>query len=322
MSISGADPRKTGVLKANKRSAQWVLRLGGLSPWELTKRTFKDTRRDDAIGRAAQLSFYFILALFPLIVFACSVAALAVSNEQKFSQQLLNYLKPTMPDQVFSLTANVIHQVLNNPSHARLGFSLLFSIWSASYGVEALIDGVNMSFDVQHGRSWWKRRILAIGLTLVLDVAILLAFATIFWGGRIAEGGAKKSGTEWLFVRLWPFLRWGFLIFFLFAAVSLIYRVAPNLKKQTLVAVLPGAILAVVGWIAATFVFRFYIDKVFTSYTSMYGSLGAVIALLLWLYLTAVILLIGAEVNSEIRWAASESGSGDAREELKENRAR
>jgi membrane protein len=322
MSTAPAKARRPGIIEANKRSARWVLRLGGLSPSALLKRTLADTRCDDVMGRAAQLSFYFMLALFPLISFACSVAAFAVSDDQQFSRRLLQSLRPTMPDAAFTLMKSAIAQVLQNPSHARLGVSLLLTVWSASYGVEALIDGVNVAFDVREHRSWWKRRLLALGLTIVLEALVLLAFSTIFWGTRIADLLAGRSGTQGLLVSLWPAVQWGFLILCLSGAIALVYRLAPNLRTQSLVAVLPGTLLAVVGWILAALAFRFYIDVFFTSYTNTYGSLAAAIALLLWLYLTAAILLLRAELNSEIRWAASDSGSGDAQEALKENRSR
>jgi membrane protein len=128
----------------------------------LLKRTLADARRDEVMGRAAQLSFYFMLALFPLISLACSVAAFAVSNDQHFSQRPRESLRPTMPEAAFALTKSVITQVLQNPSHMRLGISLLLTVWSASYGVEALINGVNVAFNVREYRSWWKRRLLAL----------------------------------------------------------------------------------------------------------------------------------------------------------------
>lgn len=322
MSTVPQKAQRLGIIEANKRSARWVLKLGGLSVWQLCKRTLKDARRDDVMGSAAQLSFYFMLALFPLISFACSVAAFTVSNDQEFSNRLLQYLKPSMPDAAFTLTKSVVQQVLQNPSHARLGFSLLVTVWSASYGVEAIIDGVNVAFDVREFRSWWKRRLLALAMTIILEAGVLFVLTLIFWGGNFAGFMAEESGAQPVLAWLRPILRWVFLTLCLLIVIAFIYRIAPNLKRETIVAVLPGAIVAVIGWILSALAFRWYMNVFFSSYTTMYGSLGAAVALLLWLYLTGAVLLLGAELNSEIRWAASESGSGDAKEILQENRTR
>jgi membrane protein len=177
---------------------------------------------------------------------------------------------------------------------------------------------MNFSFDVRDTRSWWKRRLLGIGMTLLLGMALPLALVTTVWGSSAARAMAEAVGAGDLLDGVWGGLRWSFLLLFLLVRVGCIYRFAPNLKSQTWTAITPGALFSVALWVLLTVGLRIYIDRYFESYTLLYGSMGAAIALMLWLWLSGAALLIGAEVNSEIRWAAAEAGSGDARKPFEE----
>ncbi len=298
----------------------WVLHLGGLSPWELTKRVFKDSRRDDALGRAAQLSFYLLLAFFPLVIFACSVAGSVVSDQQRFSDSIMKSLRPLVPDAGYSVLQSILHQVLGS-KRLRVG-SLLFALWTASYGLEAIITGVNVAFDIRESRSWWKRRLLAIAMTAILAAAIIVLLLLAVWGQGTGAWLADREGIGWLFRAGSPYLGWTLIVVALFCAVTLIYRFAPNLQRESLFSVLPGAVVAIALWIGSSLAFRYYVDAFFSSYKNIYGSLGAVIAIMLWLYLSSTALIVGAELNSEIRWAASDAGDPHAKELLQENRKR
>lgn len=298
-------------------SQKWVLKLGYLSIQKLLKRVLAESRRDGVLDRAAQLSFYFVLAFFPLMIFACSLAGKIISSESEFSHAILSYMRPLLPPVGFQMLTTIFDQVLKT-NHLHI-ISFCFALWSASYGLEAVIDGLNEVFDVKEFRSWWKRRALALAMTAVLSVSAVFGIALIAWGSKLGHL-AGTAGVKWLFWIGWPYARWTTAVVFLFLAVTIIYRVAPNLRKQTLLSVLPGTVVAIGLWILASLAFRLYLSKFYGSYKSVYGSLGAPVATLLWLYLSGVALLLGAEVNSAIRWAAKEAGDRSASEALEENR--
>ena len=299
------------------QGTQWAWRLGGLRVGELLKRVAADSGRDRVFGWAAQLSFYFLLALFPLLIFVSSLAGILLSADRHLLDRALAYLEPAMPTAGAELLRSILQEVLSDSSQAGLGLGLLFTVWSASYGMEAIIDGMNAAFDVREFRAWWRRRLLAIGMTVLVGIALLLVLAGIVLGGAVSSALAAwigLSGLGWV----WRVVEWTIVLVFLFGVVSLIYMYAPNLRYQPWVATVPGTIVALAIWIAASVAFRFYVDQFFGSYVSMYGSLGAGVVVLLWLYVSSAALLIGAEVNSEIRWAASNAGSPEARASLQQ----
>jgi membrane protein len=254
---------RPGSARQRLREHAWVFHLGGLSPWELTKRVLRESREDDILGRAAQLSFYFILAFFPLMIFACSLAASLATNPGQFSHSVLGYMRPLLPYAGFQLLRSTLDQILRT-QHLRV-LSLVFALWSASYGLEALISGLNVAFDIREFRSWWKRRLLATGMTAILASAVVLTLVLIIWGGGVGQWAANRAGEGWLFRSGWFFVRWALVIAFLFATVALLYKFAPNLKKQSLLSVLPGALIAIALWIVSSLVFRLYLGRFFAS---------------------------------------------------------
>jgi membrane protein len=311
--------RPRGRLAAKElKGTRWVWLLGGLKPRELLKRVISDAARDRVLGFSAQLSFYFLLAFFPLLIFVSSLAGIVLSNDQALSRRVMTYLRPTMPDAAADLVESIIDEVLSGSSHASLGIGLLFAIWAASFGMEAIIEGMNAAFDVREFRTWWKRRLLAISMTVFTGFAILLVLGAILLGGMVSTWLATSWNVPAL-TWLWSFAEWAIVLLFAFATVSLIYMYAPNLRYQPWVATLPGTFVALGIWLAASLALRLYVDLSFGSYVSMYGSMGAAVVIMLWLYVTSAALLIGAEVNSEIRWAASEEGSQEAQKSLEES---
>jgi membrane protein len=293
-----------------------VWRLGGLTPWELLKEVAAEARRDRIFGQAAQLSFYFLLGLFPLLMFLASIGTLFLADPGSVTRAALDAIAPLLPAPTFELVQSISHQVGGAAPRPTAVLTLVFAVWSASYGMEAVINGLNAVFDVGEYRPWWRRRMLAIAMTVVLAAAILAALVLVTWGPAIGEWLSSHWRFGDLFGTAWPVLRWTLLLVWLSAAVAIIYAYAPNLRRQTLAVMLPGTLVAVAAWVAAAFAFKLYVQTFAASYTTMYGSLGAVVALLLWLFLSAGMLLVGGEVNATIRWAASDAGAPDARRSL------
>src|SRR6185436_14838222 len=212
---------------------------------------------------------------------------------------LLTYLSAIVPVSAFDLINTTVDEISQKRSGGKLWFGLLTSLWFASSGMGAIIEGLNVAYDVKETRPWWRRTLLAILLTIALAVLIITALALMFYGSRMAEGIAKRYGLGAAFTVAWPVLQWLFVLVFVFLAFQLIYYFAPDLHEQQLRWLTPGAAVGVVLWLLVSFLFGSYLNF-YNTYSVVYGSLGAVIILLLWFYLTGVTILIGGEVNAII----------------------
>ncbi len=287
---------------------------GGLSWPRLTKRVWADLGKDDIFGRAAQLSYYFLLALFPLLLFLTSVIGLIIGSETGLRQSLFNYLGKVLPSSASELVSNTIFEVSSDSSGGKISFGILAALWAASNGMGAISESLNVAYHVKETRAWWKQRLIAVGLTVALAVLIITALVIVLYGGRIADSLATTYGLGGSFKLAWKILQWPVVLAFLFVGFALIYYWAPDLRDQDWRWVTPGSIVAVILWLLVSFAFRLYLHY-FNSYSKTYGSLGAVIILMLWFYLTGAAILIGGEVNSDIEAAAARAGIPEAKEE-------
>lgn len=262
---------------------------------------------DDIPGRAAQLSYYFLLSLFPLLICLSALLGYFFAAETRLEQRLLEYLGSMMPRAAFDVVRATADDLLRTRGGGKFSFGLLVALWLASSGMEAVIEGLNVAFQVEEARPWWRRRIVALGLTVT--VALLAGCAL---GLALAGSAGGKSLTD--FMGLGEFLsplgrgvQWIASMLFLLFAIALVYFLGPNLKaRRRGQVILPGAIVALIGWMTASAGLRFYLDY-FSTFGRTYGSLGAVIALLLWLYLTGAALLLGAEINSGVQARLSDT---------------
>ena len=267
---------------------------------------------DDVVNRAAILSFYFLLALFPLLLFLTALLGYFVDAGTELRHNLLTYLGGIVPVSASDLINTTVDEISQESSGGKLWFGLLTSLWFASSGMGAIIEGLNVAYDVKETRAWWRRTLLAILLTIALAVLIITALALMFYGSRIAEEIANRYGFGAAFTSLWTVLRWLFVLVFVFLAFQLIYYFAPDLHEQQLRWLTPGAAVGVILWLLVSFLFGSYLNF-YNTYSVVYGSLGAVIILLLWFYLTGVTILIGGEVNSIIEQAAARAGDPGAK---------
>ncbi len=267
---------------------------------------------DDMLNRAAILSFYFLLALFPLLLFLTALLGSFADAGSEWRRNLLIYLSAIVPVSAFDLITTTLDEISQNSSGGKLSFGLLTSLWFASSGMGAIIDALNVAYDVKETRAWWKRTLLAILLTIALAVLIITALALMFYGSHIAEGIANRYGFGAAFTAAWIILQWPVVLVFAFLAFALIYYLAPDLHEQQLRWLAPGAITGVFLWLLVSFLFGSYLN-VYNTYSVVYGSLGAVIILMLWFYLTGVTILIGGEVNAIIEQAAARAGDPEAK---------
>ena len=175
------------------------------------------------------------------------------------------------------------------------------------------MGALNKAYEVREGRTWWKSRLIAVGLTVALAVFIVIALATLFYGSRLSVRAGLYAGFSSEFAGVWSVLQWPLAAALVMFAFLLVYRFAPNLADQKIWWLAPGAVFAVLLWIGLSLGLRLYLEY-FDSYTTIYGGLGAVLILLLWIYLSSAALLIGGELNSEIENAAAKKGATDAKQ--------
>ncbi|HMF56662.1 MAG TPA: YihY/virulence factor BrkB family protein [Pyrinomonadaceae bacterium] len=287
--------------------------LGGLTWWKLAKRVWSEMNDDDMWGRAAQLSYYFLLALIPLLLFLTSLIGMVLGSGTGLRHALFRYLAEVMPPSAFDLIDQTVTEVTVASSGGKLSFGFLAALWAASNGMGAITSALNAAYDVKETRPWWKQRLVAIGLTLALAVLIISALVLVLYGGNIAEKIAASYGFDLAFTATWKILQWPIVLAFILLAFALLYFFAPDLRDQKWSWITPGSAIGAVLWLLVSFAFRAYLHF-FDSYSKTYGSLGAVIILMLWLYLTGVAVLTGGEVNSEIENAAAKQGEPDAKE--------
>jgi membrane protein len=219
-------------------------------------------------------------------------------------ENLLSLLGSVVPQEAGDLIHETIEKVEEGSGGGKISFGILATLWAASNGMTAICQTLNVAYEVEETRPWWKVRLISLGLTVALAVLVLSALTLMLFGGHIAEYIAASFSFGQVFTWGWKILQWPVVLLFVLAAFGLIYYLAPNVEKRSWHWVSPGASVAVVLWLLVSFGFRAYLSY-FNSYNATYGSLGAVIILMLWFYLTGAAILIGGEVNSEIELATT-----------------
>ena len=293
--------------------ALWQWGLGGLTWKELGQRVWSEIMEDDVFGRAAQLAYYFLLALFPLLLFLTSLLGLVAGDDSEMRENLFKYLSAVLPSAATEIVTNSVGEAIQASGGGKISFGVLATLWAASNGMGAIIESLNIAYDVKETRAWWKARLYAVLLTFALAILIIAALVLVLYGHDIAEVIAGKFGLGELFETSWKILQWPLVLAFVLLAFALVYYLAPDLREAKWVWVTPGSIIAVGLWLLVSFGFRLYLEF-FNSYSATYGSLGAVIILMLWLYLTGAALLVGGEINAEIEHAAAKAGAPEAKE--------
>jgi len=279
------------MLRALKVPVSWT---------ELARRTYGEVLADDCLGLAAQLAYYFFLALFPALLFL--VAIVSFVPIAGLLDAITVTLARVAPSEVLSIIQDQILKIAHEKNGGLLTLGMLGTIWSTSSGVNAIIDTLNQAYDIQEGRPWWKVKAVALALTIALAVFIVIAFTLVLVGPTLAGKVAVWAHMGPVFAWTWKILQWPVVFMLVALAVALIYYYAPD-AVQEWVWITPGSILATTLWLAISLVFKFYVAH-FTSYNATYGAIGGVIVLMLWFYLSALAVLLGAELNAEIEHAS------------------
>jgi membrane protein len=272
-------------------------------------RTWKSILTDRLFGRAAELGFYFLFALFPTLFCASSILGLAARSADQFYDKLLNYLALVIPTSALGTVLQTFNETTAAATPGKLTFGLIAAIWSASVGISAIQDALNAVYKVQDTRSYLTARIYAIGLTIILTVVVTLILIAMLGGDLVAAVANRCTYNDFITTAAAFYSRligWTISAAFLALSFAVIYYWAPDVKARCWHWFTPGGTIGILGWLIASISLRIYLHF-FNSYSVTYGSLGAVIILLTWFYLTGLMLLLGAEINSEIEAAAAET---------------
>jgi membrane protein len=271
---------------------------------------------DRIFGHAAELGFYFLFALFPTLLSASSILGLAARSAHQIYDRLLHYLALVLPTAALGTVLNTFNETTAAATSGKITFGLIAAIWSASVGISAIQDTLNVVYKIEDSRSFIRARIYAIGLTIMLTGIFSLCLACMLGGDFVAAvahhrilNGLLAGGIAYS-ARI---LGWILATALLALAFAVIYYWAPDLKCRCWHWITPGGALGIVGWLLASLGLRVYLHF-FNNYSVTYGSLGAVIILLTWFYITGLMLIAGAELNSEIEAAAAEQRVGSSLE--------
>ena len=258
--------------------------------------TVNDVNLNHILAFAAALSYYFVMAFFPaLITLAAIVAYLPVPD---LFNTIVNTMARVVPPESMGLIRRIVADVISPSRGALLSFGLIGTLWTCSSGFSAMIEALNVAYDVPETRPFWKTRLLAIQMTFIIGTLVTFAFTFMILGPRFGEFLANQLHLGPVWAVIWPVLRYVVAITFTVLALEGLYYMGPNLK-QPFSALLPGAVLAVVGWILLSDGLSLYFHK-FAHLNRTYGVLGGGVAFLTWLYWSGFLILLGAELNSEI----------------------
>jgi membrane protein len=272
-----------------------------LSWSELLKRTARDAMSDDAQGLASQLAYYFFLALFPALL--CLLAIASFFPLQNLSDDMIRLLGPFAPSEMLEIIRQEMSKIAEGQHGGLVTLGLLGALWSSSSAMVAVIGAMNRAYEIEEGRPWWRVRLTAIGLTIALSLLIVVAFTLIVAGPQLADFTARYLAFGSVFVWTWKVIQWPIAFGLVAGGIGLIYYFAPD-AEQIWVWITPGSLAATLLWLIGSLAFRFYAVN-FGNYEATYGALGGVILLLLWFYLSGLVIVVGAEMNAEIEQASS-----------------
>lgn len=272
-----------------------ILRSMELNWRELIRSIWRGAVSYNVVNRAAELAFWFLLGFFPMLLSVASMVAMFGSAPDS-QGTLMKYIGEILP----STAAGLVRQVLaQTTGSGRAWISLLFALWSSSSATSGLIDTLNAIYDVKERRSWWRSRLLAVALAIAMGVSLTAASILVVYGPIILHKIASGSATS----GIWNIAQWPAAAALLIFALLGLYRFAPDIQGQKWKWLLPGSIVAATVWMVVSLLFKIYVRH-FSHFGLLYGSLGTLIILMFWFYLSGVAILVGGEINAILRQAA------------------
>jgi membrane protein len=266
--------------------------------------TYRDVMGHHTLQASAALAYYLILSIFPALIFLSAILGL-IPLPDLFSR-VLGLISHLLPAEAMRVVYSVLDDVLSSHRGTWLSLGMLGLAWTASAAFDAIIEALDIAYDVRDTRPFWKTRLLAVGLAAITGALLLSALAVMVLGPRIGIWFASRVGVSALFIGVWPVMRWTIAIGFTVLAVEVLYFLAPSVK-QRFGATLPGAVLSVFVWDGLTFLLGIYLRH-FAYFNLTYGTLSGMIAFMTWLYWSSFALLVGAELNAELAKQSKKGG--------------
>lgn len=263
-------------------SSRWI---------QVMKELIKRFQENEVTALAAQMTYYLIISFFPFLIFLITL----ISYTPLLDIQALEGLARFLPQEAYQLVQGILSEVLASRSLTLLSFGMVTTLWTASNGVLALIRGINKAKGIRESRSFLKLRVLALIFTIGLILLMVAVLLVLVLGKPLALYLSHLLGGSTHFLTIWALIRHGVALLVMVLCFSLLYAYGPN-GTLPFRGVIGGAVVAALGWTAISYGFSYYVNH-FGSFTRMYGSIGGIFILLLWLYISSIILLLGAEVN-------------------------
>src|ERR1700690_634629 len=290
----------------NHRSTVW--KLGGLTSWQLARNVWGEIGANDLLGRSSELAFDFLFALVPLLLFVLTLFGLFASRSIELQGNLLSYFADFLPPAAFQILKSIVIELTASAGGGKLTFSIIIALWIASGGVTSMISALNLAYHIRESRSWLTVRIIALALTLFISVLLLAASFVVLAGDHVVGWLGLELQLQPIVIVIWQMLQWPAAALFVVMSYSLIYCFGPDLKQRRWHWITPGSAFGVFLWLLGSIGFRVYLHF-FNTYSASYGSLGAIMILLVWLYVTGFAFLIGGEINAEIERAGQAKNS-------------
>ena len=292
----------SSLTSEHKDKSLW--KFGGLKFWELARIVIREIQVHELFERASGLAFDFLLALFPLFFILLAAFGLFAAYSLQLRTDLLAYFADLLPTMAFQLLNRTAGELAANISGEKLIVGLIVGLWLISGGVSSIISSLNAAFRIQESRSWLKVKAIALALALVISILILWAMCIVLVSEDFVVWIAREVQMASVMIVLWKALQWPTALLFVIFAYALIYNFGPDRKEEQWHWITPGSVFAAFLWLVASVGFRFYL-KFVNNYTVIFGSLGAAVILLVWLYATGLAFLIGGEINANIERAAA-----------------
>ena len=267
--------------------------LTGVSPGRFLRDLYRATTEDNVFNGAAALGFYLTLALFPALIATMSIIPyLPIAH---VDQAIMDLLGQALPDQASGMVREVVGEVRGERRGGLLSFGLLGTVWATTTGIYAVMQQLNITYDVKEARSFLHARLVALGLSLLFEVLVIGAFSLIVMGGILQDWIGNRYGFSGVLLTFFATFRWVVIVLALLLGLAVIYRYGPNVRER-FVFITPGSVVGAALLIAASLGFSLYAGH-FADYDATYGSIGAVITLMLWLYIAGLVILLGSEIN-------------------------
>ena len=291
-----------GWRRGRRQVSPWT--LGGLSVRQLPQLVLAEIWKDEIFDRGAALSYYFVFALFPTLLFLTTL--LGMGPGRALMDRLMVTIQDLLPPDAASLVKRTLAEIQRGATGGLLSVGAVAALWGASRGMVSIMNTLNVVYGVTSRRPWWRQQLAAVVLTVIFSILAFAALVSFVFGERIGQAAAAWAGQGGAFPAVWNLLQWPIGLLLVLTGIDLVYHLAPAVRQRWYW-LTPGSVFAGVAWTAASLGLRVYVSR-FANYNATYGSIGGGILLLLWLYLSGLALLIGGEINSVIARAAAERG--------------